>query len=132
MEPPKPPDSLPRSLHDIWYQGYEAALVSYEESAKLRQWTLDNIYTIARRETNRIERPGHTPVTDEHYHGRWGHVLRLCEQAGCQGRGVLRDNGGPAQETGEPSPLAAVDPAGGIRTEGSTRERKTTRCPETG
>ena len=49
----------------------------------LLQWTLDNIYTIARREAQKDDP-----------RGRWGHVVRLCEQVGCQGRGVLRDNGG--------------------------------------
>lgn len=75
----EPPDSVPRSLHDIWYGGYEAA----KRDSDTLQWTLDNIYTIARRELR---------------HGdpreRWGHVIRLCEKAGCQSRGVLRDNGG--------------------------------------
>ena len=47
---------------------------------KLLQWTLDNVYTIARREANRDDP-----------RGRWGHVLRLCEKAGCQGRGVFVD-----------------------------------------
>ena len=47
------------------------------------QWTLDNIYTIARREAGKDDP-----------RGRWGHVVRLCEEAGCQPRGVLRDNGG--------------------------------------
>lgn len=44
------------------------------------RWTLDNIYTIARREAKRDD--------------MWGHVARLCEQAGCAPRDVLRDNGG--------------------------------------
>ena len=46
---------------------------------KLR-WTLDNIYTIARREVSGRHDPRE----------RWRHVLRLCEAVGCQGRGVLR------------------------------------------
>lgn len=46
---------------------------------KAMQWTLDNIYTIARREANRV-----SP------HPKWAHVLRLCEKVGCQPRGVLR------------------------------------------
>jgi len=53
-----------------------------EDVCKLR-WTLDNIYTVARREAQRDDP-----------RGRWGHVLRLCEAMGCQGRGVLKDNGG--------------------------------------
>jgi hypothetical protein len=53
----------------------------------LQGWVLDNIYTIARREIRR---------GDER--GSWGHVLRLCEKVGCQGRGVLRDNGGSVGE----------------------------------
>lgn len=58
----------------------------YEPDAgPLQGWVLDNIYTIARREASR---PDGDP------RGRWAHVLRLCEKVGCQGRGVLRDNGG--------------------------------------
>jgi hypothetical protein len=58
-----------------------------EDVGKLR-WTLDNIYTVARREASR-----------EDPRARWGHVLRLCEAIGCQGRGVLR-----ASEPTVPSP----------------------------
>lgn len=61
-----------------------------EHEAKGLQWTLDNVYTIARRELRRLERLAYT---DEERDG-WRHVIRLCEKAGCQGRGVLRDNGG--------------------------------------
>jgi hypothetical protein len=50
-----------------------------DDVGKLR-WTLDNIYTIARREALKNDP-----------RGRWGHVLRLCERVGCQGRGVLPD-----------------------------------------
>jgi hypothetical protein len=59
------------------------------DGGSLQGWVLDNIYTIARREAARDDP-----------RGRWGHVLRLCEKVGCQGRGVLRDNGGslPADE----------------------------------
>jgi hypothetical protein len=57
------------------------------DSGSLQGWVLDNIYTIARREIKR---------GDER--GTWGHVLRLCEKVGCQGRGVLRDNGGSVGE----------------------------------
>lgn len=53
-------------------------------------WVLDNIYTIARRELRRLEKLAYT---DEERDG-WRHVIRLCEKVGCQGRGVLRDNGG--------------------------------------
>lgn len=66
------------------------------EGSQMLQWTLDNIYTIARRELNRIERPGHASMMHDP-HARWSHVVRLCEKAGCQGRGVLRDNGGPVE-----------------------------------
>ena len=62
---------------------------------ELRRWTLDNIYTIARRELNRLQP---YVIPDTLAIERWGHVLRLCEKAGCQPRGVLRDNGGPAGE----------------------------------
>lgn len=55
-----------------------------EDVDKLR-WTLDNIYTIARREARCT---GADPRADPR--GRWGHVLRLCEAVGCQPRGVLR------------------------------------------
>ena len=59
------------------------------------QWTLDNIYTIARRKLRRLERdlPSSDRLAAEEAVA-WGHVLRLCEKAGCQSRGVLRDNGG--------------------------------------
>jgi hypothetical protein len=52
-------------------------------------WVIDNIYTIARRESRReVLRPE-----------MWGHVLRLCEKAGAHERtvGVLRA-ARPAQE----------------------------------
>jgi hypothetical protein len=50
---------------------------------KRLMWTIDNIYTIARRESRRTElRPE-----------MWAHVLRLCEAVGAQTRavGILRD-----------------------------------------
>jgi hypothetical protein len=59
------------------------------------EWALDNIYTIARREARRGDP-----------RSRWGHVIRLCEDAGCRPRGVLRDNGGSATS------VDAVDPVG--------------------
>lgn len=55
------------------------------------RWVLDNIYTIARRKLRRMET---LAFTDEERDG-WRHVIRLCEQMGCQPKGVLRDNGGP-------------------------------------
>jgi hypothetical protein len=77
-----------------------------ERLAKQLQWALDNIYTIARRELLRLERAGASEI--ESVSGdRWGHILRLCEQAGCQSRGVLRDNGG---SFGQPLSADAVDP----------------------
>lgn len=65
------------------------------------QWTLDNIYTLARRELRKMEQLSYT---DEERDG-WRHVIRLCEAVGCQGRGVLRDNGGSM-------PLPAPPPRG--------------------
>lgn len=59
--------------------------------AKSLEWTLDNIYTIARREIRRLDRLNAGPVSAKE---PWGHVLRLCEKAGRQPRDVLRDNGG--------------------------------------
>jgi hypothetical protein len=59
---------------------------AWERTAKRAQRTLDNIYTMARREARRQQHELRPEM--------WGHVLRLCEQAGCQPRGVLRDNGG--------------------------------------
>ena len=53
-------------------------------------WTLDNIYTIARRETAKED-------ADKDSRGRWLGVLRLCEALGCQPRGVLKDNGGSVE-----------------------------------
>ena len=52
-----------------------------------RDWVIDNIYTIARRETIR-EQDG-KPLRPE----MWGHVRRLCEQVGARDRvvGVLRN-----------------------------------------
>lgn len=63
-------------------------------TAKNAAWTLDNIYTLARRALKK------TP-DDE----KWGHVLRLCEQPGCRAAGVLRDDT-PAPEPVIP-PVAA-------------------------
>jgi hypothetical protein len=64
---------------------------SAEKDRDVLQWTLDNVYTIARRELHRATRQDHeaSARTVE----MWGHVVRLCEKAGCQGRtvGVLRD-----------------------------------------
>lgn len=51
-------------------------------------WALDNVYTIARRELTTARRN----MGDERTRDMWGHVLRLCEKAGCQSRGVLRDS----------------------------------------
>lgn len=74
-----------------------------ERQAKQLQWALDNIYTIARRELRRLERAGASEI--ESVAGdRWGHVVRLCEQAGCQGRGVLRDNGGSVLDGPQDAP----------------------------
>ena len=75
------------------------------------QWTLDNIYTIARREAGKDDP-----------RGRWGHIRRLCEVAGCQPRGVLRtvaEQAQGAQTTGVTRQLeAALDatPAEGPKT----------------
>jgi hypothetical protein len=89
-----------------------------EDNRRLR-WVLDNVYTLARRELRRLERAGATEI--ESVSGdRWGHVLRLCEQAGCQSRGVLRDNGG---SLGEPPSTHAVDPVTQRGQEGSTRDK---------
>jgi hypothetical protein len=50
------------------------------------QWTLDNVFTVARREARRAS--DGKPLRPE----MWAHVLRLCEQVGCQERtvGILR------------------------------------------
>jgi hypothetical protein len=78
----------------VWYRDQRDQRDQRERDAKQLQWVLDNIFTIARRELRRLERAGASEI--ESVSGdRWGHVLRLCEQAGCEGRGVLRDNGGP-------------------------------------
>jgi len=39
-ESPRPPDSVPRSLHDIWYAGYAAALAAQPPDlvALVREW----------------------------------------------------------------------------------------------
>jgi hypothetical protein len=66
------------------------------KTADRMRWTLDNIYTSARRELRKGDP-----------RGMWGHVIRLCEKVGCQSRGVLRDNGG---SVGEPGAADAVDP----------------------
>lgn len=60
--------------------------------ADATRWALDNIYTMARRELNRLQQPYAVP--DTLAIERWRHVLQLCEKVGCQGRGVLKDNGG--------------------------------------
>lgn len=49
---------------------------------EMLRWTLDNVYTIARRESVR--------GAERARHEMWWHVLRLCEAAGCQSGGVLR------------------------------------------
>jgi hypothetical protein len=66
-------------------------LASQEDQIRELEWTLDNVYTLARRELRRPEQLNAGPVSAKE---RWGHVLRLCEKAGCKPRGVLRDNGG--------------------------------------
>lgn len=70
----------------------------------LLRWTLDNIYTVARREHRRVE--GGKALRPE----MWAHVLRLCEKTGAQSRtvGVMRE---------EPQTVDAVDPQGGITTD---------------
>ena len=52
------------------------------------RWTLDNIYTVARRESRR-DKDGKSLRPE-----MWGHILRLCEAAGCRSRtvGVLRED----------------------------------------
>jgi hypothetical protein len=62
----------------------ELAAAEQREQLDKKQWTLDNIYTIARRHAQ----------GKHDTQGRWGHILRLCEAVGCQPRGVLKDNGG--------------------------------------
>ncbi len=79
---------------------------------ELRSWTLDNVFTIARREKKRVD--SGWPLRPE----MWAHVLRLCEAAGCQSRGVLRDNGGSVEE---PPAADAVDPSAGNTGNTSTR-----------
>jgi hypothetical protein len=65
---------------------------------KAAQWVIDNIYTIARRESARAElRPE-----------MWAHVLRLCEKVGAQSRtvGILRTEDAvdpQVTDTGKPS-----------------------------
>ena len=63
------------------------------------QWVVDNIFTIARREYRRVE--DGKPLRPE----MWGHVLRLCEKAGCHTRtvGVLRTD--DPSVSGEATPL---------------------------
>jgi hypothetical protein len=72
---------------------------------QLGQWVIDNIYTIARRESRREQ----SKLRPE----MWGHVLRLCEKAGAHTRtvGVLREldaalsasavSGEPSSQLGE-------------------------------
>ncbi len=48
----------------------------------LNQWTLDNVFTIARRELRRVN--SGLPLRPE----MWSHVLRLCEETGCRERTV--------------------------------------------
>jgi hypothetical protein len=52
----------------------------------LLQWTVDNIFTVARREYRRVE--DGKALRPE----MWAHVLRLCEKCGAHTRtvGVLR------------------------------------------
>ena len=84
-------DEVNRLEKAAWDANVDRVLVWYRDRINAQQWTLDNIYTIARRKLRRLETLAYT---DEERDG-WRHVIRLCEKAGCQGRGVLRDNGGP-------------------------------------
>lgn len=96
-----PEDEINRLEKAAWDANVDHVLVWYRDQRDQREremkhlrWALDNVFTLARRELRRLERAGATEI--ESVSGdRWGHVLRLCEQAGCQSRGVLRDNGGP-------------------------------------
>ncbi len=70
------------------------------------KWTLDNIFTLARRELKR-DLKGKPPRTQD----MWGHVIRLCTAVGCESRlvGILRE------EDAAPLPPAwhyePIDPA---------------------
>lgn len=62
-----------------------------------QQWALDNIYTIARRRMKALNLEKNRQDIDAlliSERGMWAHVQRLCEKAGCEPRGVLRDDGG--------------------------------------
>jgi hypothetical protein len=76
------------AVHDAWVDVILAALAASPKPSTndRQQWTLDNIYTIARRESQRHE-DGKDARPD-----MWGHLIRLCEAVGCQARtvGVLR------------------------------------------
>lgn len=83
-----------------WIQNaaIDAAATPIDDRA---QWAIDNIYTVARRETAR-------QVADERADKMWRHVIRLCESVGARERsvGVLRKDvaeSGPklSVETGE-------------------------------
>jgi hypothetical protein len=95
-----------------------------EGNSSRPQWALDNIYTIGRRELRRLERAGASEI--ESVSGdRWGHVVRLCEQAGCQGRGVLRDNGGSVLD----GPASGAPDAVDVRSTESTPSESTGDSP---
>ena len=72
----------------------DAQIAQLQQAVDKLPWTLDNIYTIARREMRR--------TADQQRPEMWAHVLRLCEAVGCKERtvGVLRETPAPPQENG--------------------------------
>ncbi len=68
----------------------------------LMRWVIDNIYTVARRESRLIERG--VELRPE----MWGRVMRLCEKAGAQERtvGVLREEPHRRQPSPHPERIA--------------------------
>lgn len=65
-------------LEDV---AYWQAIVTQLSGSEL-QWTVDNIYMLARRELRRLNNTGRVEIIhglDTQSVERWGHVVRLCE-----------------------------------------------------
>lgn len=83
------------------------------------EWAADNCYTLARRELRRLDREtverggtGMTPVSVAMR--TWQHIIRICERAGCQGQGVLRE----ASPSGGSKPVASQEESWTLRHDG--------------
>lgn len=75
------------------------------------EWALDNCYVLARRRINALKRDGQdVDALRVSESAAWGHVLRICEEAGLEQSGVLRRTF-PTEITDGSDAPAAVPPA---------------------